>query len=248
VADDEIEINPRPAQEAGRRLIVLASLIRRLFLEDESAHRELGDEANDERFDILAWLENNELADAIEPEERIVFGKPLGGLTPDDFWAISSQVQSVVVLGWYLNLIPDMPELDSPDLADDFLEAIPQPWDLVQPWLDALKVRSLEELAAQRELSEIWMWRGETEEERITANSRERTGINIAIRETAIEALNAGMVTNLADGDLAIGTRAFKSLDTDEQEAITLTSFHRLKALNWLCGYGESWSEVPLEI
>jgi hypothetical protein len=248
VADDEIEINPRSPFEAGRRLIVLASLVRRLFLEDELARESLGNEAGEERFDLLAWLENSELGNEIESAERTLLSKPIGDFTPDDHWAISSQVEGYAVLGWYLNLIATLPGFESPDVLDELLTKVPQPWDAVGPWLDEVNARSLDELAAQRELAEIWLWRAEVEEEKVMASGRERTEINLAVRETAIEALNAGLVPELTDGDLPVGGKAFKALEMDEQEALGLIAYHRLRALNWLCGYGDSWSEAPLEI
>jgi hypothetical protein len=248
VADDEIDINPRPAQEAGRRLIVLASLCRRAFLEDDIAGGVLGDELENERFDILAWLDDTGLTDDIEPSERSLLAQAIGSITDLDQLDSLMRLEAAGAIAWYLEILPEIPGFDVDTSTTSFLDQIPSPWDSIAAWLAALEPRSLEDLAAQRELAEIWTWRAEIEEQRLIADGNERSRIEATIRETALEAVNAGLFSSHVKGDLPIGGSAFGDLGRDEQQGIGWAASDRLHALNWLCGYGDSWSDVPLDI
>jgi Domain of unknown function (DUF4272) len=248
VADDEIEINPRPAQEAGRRLIVLASLCRRAFFEDDIAAGVLGDEVEDERFDILAWLDDNGLTNDVEPSERSLLAQPVGTITNPDQLDSLMQLETAGTVAWYLHVLLELPAFEVEDYPTEFLDQVPSPWDSVAPWLTALQTRTIEDLAAQREIAEIWNWRAEIEDQRQTADGKERSRIEATIRETALEAVNAGLIAGHVKGDLPVGANAFGDLDRDRQQGIGWGASERLHALNWLCGYGDCWSDVPLSI
>jgi hypothetical protein len=245
---DEIDINPRSPAEAGRRLIVLASLIRRGFLEEELALETLHEEVADEQFDLLAWLSDHDLDKVLTPGERELLNTPIGQIAELDLYDQLSQIDAAITLAWYLGLIDDMPEFLATESEGNLFELVPAPWDPVGPWLHELKARPLEELAIQRELAEIWSWRADVAERRRTSTGEQFQEIDVAIRESAIEAVNAGLVPRQIHGDLPIGDNAFGDLSPDEQDSVWVAAFDRLHALNWLCGYGENWSDVPLEV
>jgi Domain of unknown function (DUF4272) len=248
VSEDEIEINPRSAAEAGRRLIVLVSLTRRGFLEEELALETLREEVDEERFDILAWLDDNGLGSELSPDGREQLATPIGLISDFDVSEFMIQVDAAVAIAWYLKLIDELPELLADDRQGDLFNIVPSPWDSVGPWLESLENRTLEELAAQRELAEIWNWREWIEERRRSTSGQGLKEIEMAIRETTTEAVNAGLLPNQINGDFPVGGRPFGQLDPEEQDEIGVTAYDRLHAFNWLCGYGSTWSDVPTEI
>jgi hypothetical protein len=248
VSDDEIDINPRSVAEAGRRLIVLASLTRRGFLEEESALETLREEVDEERFDILVWLDDNGLGSELSLDDRDLLATPIGLISDFDVSEFMIQVDAAVAIAWYLKLIAELPEFLADDRQGDLFNVVPSPWDPVGPWLESLKNRTLEELAAQRELAEIWYWREWTEERRRLMSGQALKEIETAIRETAIEAVNAGLLPKHINGDFPVADRPFGQLDLEEQDEIGVTAYDRLHAFNWLCGYGSTWSDVPTEI
>jgi hypothetical protein len=158
------------------------------------------------------------------------------------------QLETAGVISWYLGLLPEIPAFDAENYPMSFFDQIPSPWDSIAPWLDALEPKSLETLAPQREIAEVWNWRAEIEELRLIADVKDRSRIDAAIRETALEAVNAGLFSSHVKGDLPVGAIAFGDLGRDEQQSIGWAASDRLHALNWLCGYGDSWSDVPLDI
>lgn len=245
---DEIEINPRSVTEAGRRLIILASLTRRGFLEEELALETLREEVDDERFDLLAWLDDNGFGLELSADDRELLATPIGLISDFDVSEFMIQVDAAVAIAWYLKLIDELPALLADDRQGDLFNIVPCPWDPVGPWLDSLENRTLEELAAQRELAEIWYWREWSEERRRSTSDQALKEIDTAIRETAIEAVNAGLLPKHINGDFPVGDRPFGQLDLDEQDEIGVIAFDRLHAFNWLCGYGSTWSDVPTTI
>jgi hypothetical protein len=48
--------------------------------------------------------------------------------------------------------------------------------------------------------------------------------------------------------DFVIGDRSIASFDDLDLERFSSLAEERLRALNWLCGFGTSWDEVPLDI
>jgi hypothetical protein len=248
MSDDEIEINPRSAHEAGQRLVILASLLRRNFLDEQIATETLEDEVADERFDLIAWLADQALDSALTTEERGYLETKVGSVGSPNPAGRFIPIAAITTLGWYLKLIPDMPDLLSEEPQNVLIDRIPAPWDSVLPWLDRLSAHPLDELARQRELAEIWVWRTEIEEQRRQSFGSALATIAAAIRETAIETVNAGLISRHSHGDLLVAGTPFALLSDDEQEAVAIEAIDRLHALNWLSGYGESWSEVPLDI
>jgi hypothetical protein len=248
VSDDEIEINPRSAAEAGRRLIILVSLSRRGFLEEELALETLREEVDEERFDLLVWLDDNGLGSELSLDDRDLLATPIGLISDFDVSEFMIQIDSAVAIAWYLKLIDEFPELLADDRQGELFNLVPSPWDPVGPWLESLESRTLEELAAQRELAEIWYWREWTEVRRRSTSGQALKEIETAIRETSTEAVNAGLLPNQINGDFPVGDRPFGQLTLDEQDEIGVTAYDHLHAFNWLCGYGSTWSDVPTEI
>jgi len=248
MSDDEIDINPRSPAEAGRRLIILASLLRRGFLEQDIATDALGTEVEEERFDILAWLDDNGIIGDLTETERELLSAQRGWIDDFDIYEFLMPIEELLAVAWYLKLLDELPDYLIESTHRRLLETIPSPWDEVAPWLKGLESRSLDELAVERERAEIWNWRSIMERSRTTTTGKDLQNLDDAIRETSIEAVNAGLLPKLIDNDFPAGEQAYRSLDADDQDVVEVSSYDRLRALNWLCGYGTNWSDTPTDI
>jgi hypothetical protein len=248
MADDELDINPRPKVKVGKRLIILAAVQRRGFLQEEAANDALGDETEEERFDIMAWLQQEGVSDALEPFERELIETNVGLLDEFDEVVCYDGTQRSVALAWYLNLIPEIPPYDEPELPPGYLDLVPSPWDSTATWLDGLTTRTIDELSRARELAEIWYWRSNIELERREATSKNRAPIERTILEAATEAMNVGLISELASGDFPLSHGHITQASADTLDTIDILAEQRLHALNWLSGFGESWSKVPLDL
>jgi hypothetical protein len=100
----------------------------------------------------------------------------------------------------------------------------------------------------ERELADVWHWRARTELLLRVASATDRREYETAVREVAAEALDAGIVPALHDGDFATSGRKFEDLAVGEVEELVAVTSQRLRALNWLCGFGDSWDDVPLDV
>lgn len=244
--DDELEIELRPPTEAADRCIVLAAVCRRAYLETQPAE----DNANldDERYDLVAWLQDEALDPAVSSAERRFLQTEIGRLDPGDAVAASWQSEALVAIGWALGLIDAPPSYDGPVDLGPLLSLLPSPWDRTAPFRQRAALRELETVAHERERAELWSWRADVAATSATARGAARTEIDDAIAEVAHQARSAGFIAPLVDGDFSIGGQPVRALDTDATAEISLLAEQRLRALNWLCGFGSDWDDVPLDV
>jgi hypothetical protein len=79
-------------------------------------------------------------------------------------------------------------------------------------------------------------------------SAADRRDYEAAIADVVAEAGTAGYLPPLLDRDFSVRGRSIKEIsDSDVDELIAITA-QRLRALNWLCGFGTSWDDVPLDI
>jgi hypothetical protein len=242
--DDEIDVELRSPAEIAGRLIVLASLLRRAYLE-EARDR---DETTDELFDLRHWLhETDMLRHATGDERRLIEARP-GLLTEEETADIALESESLAALGWSVGLAGGMPPYNQFASPTALLEVIPQPWDPPAPFADGLIPRSDAAIATERERAELWLWRTEIEADRQASRGQERAALDAAIRETAQEAAASGSIEISDTGDFLLDGTPFRDSPAETREAVALIAGRRLHALNWLCGFGDDWDHVPLDI
>ena len=99
-----------------------------------------------------------------------------------------------------------------------------------------VRLRSEQELADERERMELWYWRGDTE---IPDED---------LAEVVAQVAAAGLIP-IVDGDFALsdGT-SYVTLSEEDQDELNWVAEQRLRALNWVCGFGDSWETAPLDI
>jgi len=248
LAVEEIEINLRAPREVAARVVVLAAVSRRAFLEQEAEHGTAGDDAAGERFDLVAWLEAEGLADAVSPSERRLLAAPLGQLGRETADEASWAAEALVALGWALNLVPSIPPYDAPADPSALLESVPAPWDKTAIFLALDKLRPEPEIAVERDEAELWHWRAELAAALPNAAEPERAELARAVREVTQDAAAAGLIPPPIDADFPVRGRPYGAIPDDERAILADIATQRLHALNWLCGFGSDWDDVPLEV
>jgi hypothetical protein len=141
-----------------------------------------------------------------------------------------------------------MPPLDATSDLDSIMARVPRPWDAIDAWMSESAIVSESDAARHRELAEIWHWRAATELLLREASATDRRDYLAAITEVAAEARAAGFVPALRDRDFPVRGRRFNELSETEVDELVAVTGQRLHALNWLCGFGKSWDDVPLDV
>jgi hypothetical protein len=242
---DEIEINLRQPREVAKRIIVLGTVLRRLAL--EHADRDSEGDAAEEAFDLRAWLSEQELDAALTLRESDLLAAPVGTLDPGAVAETSWQGEGLAAIAWAAGITGRLGPADSADVAD-LLQTLPMPWDETASFVARANLAPETDIAHAREAMDLCHWRISAEALRRVASAADRREYDMAIRETAAEAAAAGLITATPEGDFAIAGQDVSSLSSDEIDRIIAVSGERLRALNWLCGFGASWDDVPLDI
>ncbi len=241
--DDSLDITLRPAAEVAARLIALATVVRRAALELDPS----GD-AEGERFDLAAWLREEHVTPLLTDEERRLVETRVGGVDRDVAEDASWRIESVAVLAWAAGLADELPSYELPSPPADILALIPEPWDKVQPFRAAIELRGEEEVAAAREQAELWQWRGQI----LTAEDGQSMAVTPEmrqiIREVAADSARAGLFERSISNDFPVAGRPYRNLTEDERALLTDLASERLRALNWVCGFGSSWDDAPTDI
>jgi hypothetical protein len=245
VEQDEIDVELRPPAEVRARVLVLAAVVRRLALED-AAPDDAGDVLGD-AFDEREWLRDQGIENELTRQEADLLSGPPGSLEREAIVEASWQGEALVALGWAIGML-DMPPVDTTSDPRPVLTLVPRPWDAIGNWMSDPTLVSESDAVWERERSEIWHWRATSELLRREGTPTDSQDVEAAIRDVAAEALAAGILPVLHDGDfLARGRRVKDLAGRDLDELIAVTG-QRLRALNWLCGFGDSWDDVPLDV
>lgn len=232
--DDELDIQPWPVLELIGRAVALASVAKRGLLEVDEESDVFSKETD--RFELSTWA-RTELSNWITDPELQVLNAPIGNLDENQLLLADEALYAAGAVVWALRGVTD-DHLPVPD-TDAFTSAVlgwsPKPWDKVRLLQKQVRLRSDEHLAAERERMELWYWRGG---EDITADE---------LAEIVAEVADANLMP-IVGGDLAVGDQAFSALPEDERDDIAWVAEQRLRALNWVCGFGESWETAPLDV
>jgi hypothetical protein len=243
--EDEIDVELRSPVEVRTRVLILAAVLRRLALEDSSVDD--GGELSAEAFDEREWLREQDLAGELTPREATLLDSPPGSVAPEAVSEASWDGEALAALGWAVGALA-MPPVGTLSDPRPIIEVVPGPWDETQDWLRDPTFVSESEAVREREVAEVWYWRLTTEVLRRTASATDRQDYEEAIREVAAEALAAGLVPALRAGDFPVHGRSAKDLTQGDVDELIAVTGRRLRALNWLCGFGNTWDDVPLDI
>jgi len=245
VDDGDLDIELRTPEAVAARCIVLAALIRRLSIESLASDR--NDEGlSGEAFDLRAWLRSENIWDSLGDREIAFLDRPLGDLDDDQMASVAWQAEGLATLGWALGLA-ELSPLGDLRQVEAVLELVPSPWDATAAWIGNAGLRSEPVVARERDRAELFEWRASIEAPRRIATGPERTEYDEAIADVASEVEGTGLAV-VANGDLLIADIPLASLQDDMLERLMALAEERLRALNWLCGFGDSWDRVPLDV
>ena len=243
-----IEINPRPASEVATRLLLLVATANRAALEagPDPAHLQ---EREADRFDLIHWLTAERLLDGASSIERVILIAPLGGIDSDQLATASWAGEGAVVLAWALGMTGKIPTYGPSSNVRIAFPGLPEPWGETDSFLQTARLRDEEQLAHERERAEIWHWRAETEALRRTDHSDETDRETlVAVADVAVEAHQAGLLSAVVDGDFPVDGQPYRTLSEATAETLAAIAFERLRGLNWTCGFGNSWEDVPTDV
>ncbi len=242
---EEIDVELRTPEEVRARILILSCLLRRLALENIPPDGQ-GDSLAD-AFDEREWLRDQDLAGQLTAGEAAFLDSRPGSIAPDVTTEVSWQGEALIALAWAIG-ISAMPRVDQTSDPRTIMNLVPRPWDTTKAWMSDPAFVSESDAVRQRELAEIWHWRAATELLLREASATDRSDYMAAITEVAAEARAAGFVPALRDRDFPVRGRSFNELSDTEVDELVAVTGQRLRALNWLCGFGKSWDDVPLDV
>lgn len=235
MVDDELDIQPWPVLELLGRAVTLVTVAKRGMIELDDQADVFSRETD--RFELSTWA-RTELSHWITPAELAVLNASIDQLTEEQLDLCDEALHAAGAVVWALRGVTNrtLPIGNNDAFNSAVLEWSPGPWDQVRSLQKRVRLHSDEELAEERERAELWYWRG--------GGAVSKDDLADVVAEIAEIDLFP-----VIDGDFATDTGiAFAALSEEEQEDITYIAGCRLRALNWVCGFGESWETAPLEL
>ena len=241
--DDTLEINLRAPRDAALRLLIEIGIVNRAGL--ESAAKSGYAKADEERFDLYAWLVDAGAEPLMSNYEQSVFKEQVGEIVDEDVRELSFSLETAGLLAWALGKIEADAGTPIRVNGGALLASLPGPGDAVGAFVNDAKLRSIDEIAEAREIAEIWCWRIDAGIDRDTMSPAEKRELDETVLVTADEAMTAGYLHETIDGDFARNGKKVRDLDEETLDELWWITQRKAKTLNWLCGYGESWEDAP---
>jgi hypothetical protein len=161
---------------------------------------------------------------------------------PDDDPAVVDAVWRGEALGtllWALQLL-ELPAYDEPFDAEQ----------VAAVELDGAELREGEEIELERDSARLWHWRARTTSLQaagaLELPERYAT-FDQLIAATAMRGYEQGVLPAPMRGDFGAYGKVYRHLAPEQHAEAHSIAVERHHALNWLCGEGESWDDVPLD-
>ena len=189
---------------------------------------------------MISFLRESGLWEFLSDEEILAFETPLGEWKDSQYTDVVWRIESLAVITWSLGLIRQLPSFDEPfesEALEDVLD--------IDNWVELVSQASLRdqgEIERFRDAAALWDWRAQ-----VGTPPYESSEDEVQITEETKLAQEAGLVSNLAQGDLVALGRPYRDLSEDELEEMASIALERHHALNWLCGYSDDWDNVPTD-
>jgi hypothetical protein len=161
---------------------------------------------------------------------------------PSDDPAVVDAVWRGEALGtllWALQLL-ELPAYDQPFDAEE----------VAAVELDDADLRGGDELELERDSARLWHWRGRTTSlqaaGKLELPERYAT-FDQLIAATAMRGYEQGVLPAPMRGDFRAYGKVYRHLSPEQHAEAHSIAVERHHALNWLCGAGETWDDVPLD-
>ncbi|HEX4679681.1 MAG TPA: hypothetical protein VH210_10825 [Gaiellaceae bacterium] len=178
-----------------------------------------------------------ERSQALGDELRVALAK-----LPDDDPAVVDAIWRGEALGtllWALQLL-ELPAYDQPFDAEEVAAVS----------LDDAHLRGGDEIELERDSARLWHWRARTTSLQ-TAGALELperyATFDQLIAATAMRGYEQGVLPAPMRGDFRAYGKVYRHLAPEQHAEAHSLAVERHQALNWLCGAGESWNDVPLD-
>lgn len=242
--DDSVEINLRAVSEVVRRAVALITVARRGAIEEASSGvpTEEAYAAESDRFELYSWA-RQVLADAITDSELTMLLAETGSLDGDDIEYCAEALISAEALCWSVGITVDLPApaFPSDSTIDAMFKWSPGPWQELDRLAAGATFRNELAIAQERERRELWHWRSSLDPD----DFKSPETLALAILDTAHEAHDAGLIL-LSGDDFSLHGEPFATLASQQIDRIGAIAELQVVALNWVCGYGDSWESAPL--
>jgi hypothetical protein len=147
--------------------------------------------------------------------------------------------EALGTLLWALQLV----ELPGYDRAFD-------PAEVVVTELEGAELRDAEEIELERDSARLWHWRARTTELQnaglLELPERFAT-FDQLIAATAMRGFEQGLLPAPMRGDYRAFGKVYRHLTPEQHDEAQSIAVERHHALNWLCGEGRTWDDVPLD-
>jgi hypothetical protein len=144
-------------------------------------------------------------------------------------------------------LLPSLSDEHPTRIASLILE-LPSPWESTSAWSLKQTLRPESEIARMRELHEVWNWRLEVELERRSSKGQDLAELDQLIRTVTQDAITAGLLSPVKSGGFTLDGVPVTAMPPDKIAEHHLLTQQRLIALNWICGFGDDWDNVPIDV
>jgi hypothetical protein len=147
--------------------------------------------------------------------------------------------EALGTLLWALQLT-ELPAYDTPFDAQEAAEAE----------LGGAALRNEDEIELECESARLWHWRARTSELQaagaIELPERYAT-FDQLIAATAMRGYEQGVLPQPMRGDFGAYGKVYRHLSPEQHAEAHSIAVERQHALNWLCGLGTDWADVPLD-
>ena len=207
------------------------------------------DELNARRRESCRALQEFGLWDSMAPAEREFMTALVQDVTDEAHRDVSWLMEASECLLWALGLVEALPPFDT-QASIEHLELLPA--GTVHELRSSASLRDHNELAAARNVAELWHWRSRTrqlaESGSDVALPQGLTLVDV-VRMAAEHAALRGDIAAAVDGDFPLFGRSYAQASVDEWANATSIARERHRVLNWLCGYAphNRWSETPTD-
>ncbi|HZT91473.1 MAG TPA: hypothetical protein VFA05_05480 [Gaiellaceae bacterium] len=147
--------------------------------------------------------------------------------------------EALGTLLWALQLV-ELPPYDTPFDADETCAIA----------LDEGRLRAEEEVELERRTARLWHWRART------ADLQDAGALDLPehfstadqlVAATAMRGYEQGLLPAPVRGDFGAYDTVYRHLTPEQRTEAHSIAVERHHALNWLCGDGSTWDDVPLD-
>ncbi len=245
-SDDSIDIEIRSVESVAKRCIILTTMLRRIAIESSISSNE-PNESLTAAFDLREWIRAEGLWADLTPYEAAHLENKAGYTPPDTAGAVDETSEAIAALCWAMGLTEMLSEGHTNDLVK-LIVNVPSPWENTAPWIAQRTLRPEEQVAHMRERAEIWEWRLAIEPARRNLQGSELQELNETLFMVARDSYVAGYIQRENDSGFAINAAPVSKMTLDDINEMRLIAQSKLRALNWLCGFGDDWVTVPLDV